>query len=225
MIKFGKAGSVAGTVVGLFIAFWLPFMVLGLGHNLPAVAKTIIICTAILVGGLVSFVSAFFGTVIPSNLDDLDKLVGADGVGGRGRIEIVKNGKKIVIEPARSRSSGKPGDGFQEISGHVINMDKPIEGPTRFRCHTLEIEAGAMADIDVEAHVALLSGPIDGRVTFFGHHLAIAEGAVLTGDLTIRRAHTVEIEGQVQGEINGRENCFAFQDLRPQANSPDTPPA
>jgi hypothetical protein len=64
----GSAVSVAGTLSGAAIAIGVPAVILAFGANLGATIQTALVVAALIVGGGVSLVSAFFGLVMPRRI-------------------------------------------------------------------------------------------------------------------------------------------------------------
>jgi hypothetical protein len=70
-VKFNGAWiSIIGVISGVAIAVGVPYMALSVGQFLGPTVVTIIVLTALVVGGGVALVAAFFGTVIPRTVEE-----------------------------------------------------------------------------------------------------------------------------------------------------------
>jgi hypothetical protein len=85
-IKFNGAKiSLLGVIAGVAIAIAVPYMALIYGQFLGPVVVTIIVLTALCIGGVIALVAAFFGAVIPTTVEDkkdsgVHKVVQAESV-------------------------------------------------------------------------------------------------------------------------------------------------
>jgi hypothetical protein len=110
-VEFGNFRSipVLGVLAGVVIAVGLPVATLIWGTDLGAFAQVAIIILALLVGGAVAGISAFFGTVIPSHVGPGPGTVRAGPV--NYRLE-VSDKCKPQPEPGKDAATGqeqKPG--------------------------------------------------------------------------------------------------------------------
>ena len=102
--------------------------------------------------------------------------------------------------------------GFQRVTGQVMEITSDIQKPTVYTVQVFKLEANSEADLAVMAQVAEIDGTINGDLHFFGQVLKIHPDAVITGDLHIQVAQAVENEGTVEGNI--------IEDERPDVNVP-----
>ena len=65
-VRFSKGMALAGVVGGVVIAVGLPALLILFGQFLGVVVITILSVLALITGGGLAVVSAFFGTVMPS---------------------------------------------------------------------------------------------------------------------------------------------------------------
>lgn len=91
MLNFaGVKGAFAGVMGGVAIAVGVPFVILKYGAHLHPAVQTTVIIIALLGGGILALVAAFFGIVIPSSI----------GPGGRFQDELTitkdKDGTETV---------------------------------------------------------------------------------------------------------------------------------
>ena len=69
MVKFaGVKGAFIGVLGGVAIAVGMPFVILKYGAHLHAAVQTTVIIIALLGGGVMAFVSGFFGVILPTNI-------------------------------------------------------------------------------------------------------------------------------------------------------------
>jgi hypothetical protein len=71
-MRFGGGGvtSVAGVLGGVAFAIGVPYIVLNFGQVLSPAMVTGVVIGALVIGGLVCLVSAFFGLVMPTHIPD-----------------------------------------------------------------------------------------------------------------------------------------------------------
>jgi hypothetical protein len=78
-VQFGRGMAAAGVPAGVAIALGLPALLLIFGQFLGAIVITILIVLALIIGGGLAIVSAFFGTVIPKEVTHGDAAPGSGG--------------------------------------------------------------------------------------------------------------------------------------------------
>lgn len=71
VVSFQKTGvvSVAGIIGGVLLSIGIPWVILNYGQVLGPRVETTIVILAICLGCLIALTSAFFGLVMPSNVD------------------------------------------------------------------------------------------------------------------------------------------------------------
>jgi len=68
-VRFNTTGtSVAGAIAGVIMAIGVPWVVLTHGQVLGTGSQTLLVWVGVVLGGSISFVSAFFGLVMPSQV-------------------------------------------------------------------------------------------------------------------------------------------------------------
>jgi hypothetical protein len=71
IVRFSGAKiSMVGVIAGVIIALGVPYVVLTHGQFLGPTIVTIILLTALLIGGGIALTAAFFGAVIPTVVQD-----------------------------------------------------------------------------------------------------------------------------------------------------------
>lgn len=119
--------------------------------------------------------------------------------------------------------------GYALVEGQVIAVEEPVMEDTLFTGQAVRIESDVQADIAIGAQTADIRSRIDGDVDFLGQSITIHEDAVITGDLRVRFAQAVIINGRVEGEVTGswqvidRSEPGATPDAEPDA-APDVAP-
>ena len=69
LFRSGGAVAVTGIIGGVVVAVGFPWIVLANGQSLGPTLITIFVLTGLLFGGLVALVAAFFGLVIPQQVN------------------------------------------------------------------------------------------------------------------------------------------------------------
>ena len=80
--------AILGVIAGVVIAVCLPLIVLVYGQSLGTTVLTLLIILALIAGGIIAFISAFFGTVMPRVVEH--------NQGGKEKVIIGGGGVKIV---------------------------------------------------------------------------------------------------------------------------------
>lgn len=116
--------------------------------------------------------------------------------------------------------------GYTLIEDTTVAVNDPETGPLAIVAQAVNIMADIDGDVAIAARAAEIRGTIDGDLDFYGLALHIAPGAHITGDIRIRSAKAVQVEGAVDGSITGEWD--AFQDNRPPereeaADAPEQP--
>lgn len=102
--------------------------------------------------------------------------------------------------------------GYRRQSGQVLVVPGPVDEPTVYTGQVVRIEGEVNADIAIMSQMAEISGEVDGDIDFYGQVLHVQPGAVVKGDIRVKGAQVVTIEGVVDGEITG--DYGVLQDLR-----------
>jgi hypothetical protein len=69
VVRFSTTGAaVAGALAGVAIAIGVPWVILAFGQVLGAHTQLILVWVGVIMGGLISLTSAFFGLVMPSQV-------------------------------------------------------------------------------------------------------------------------------------------------------------
>ncbi len=71
-VKFGRVGALAGIIAGVLIAVGVPAIALLTPQNIEGSARCVLTVIALIAGGIVTVVSAFFGIVIPKEVEGDD---------------------------------------------------------------------------------------------------------------------------------------------------------
>jgi hypothetical protein len=91
--------------------------------------------------------------------------------------------------------------GYVRQSGQVIQVNQPVTEDTLYVCQVLTITADVDADIAAACQVLEIKANIHGDVDFFGQVLKQHPGSVIDGDLRVKAAQSVELDGEVKGKV------------------------
>lgn len=127
--------------------------------------------------------------------------------------------KRVLEQEIADFSLPFEAQGFERRTGQVMHIRSDILVPTVLVGQVVEIHADTDADLAVLAQILKVHGTIDGTLTFRGQILEITPGAVITGDLDIRGAQSVQMNGRVDGEVHG-----TWQVMTPALPAPPAPP-
>lgn len=93
--------------------------------------------------------------------------------------------------------------GYAKTAGQVIQVSTSPSTPTVYLCQLLQIKGDINVDIAAVVQVMEVDGRIDGDIDFTGQLLHIKPNAVVTGNIRVKGAQQIIIEGQLLGEITG----------------------
>jgi cytoskeletal protein CcmA (bactofilin family) len=99
--------------------------------------------------------------------------------------------------------------GYQRQAGQAIEVRESPKTDTVYVCQVLKIEGDVDVDLAIMSQVVEVNADIHGDVEFLGQMMKVAKGATIDGDLYVKTAQLVEIEGEVKGKITG-----SYQELK-----------
>ncbi len=102
--------------------------------------------------------------------------------------------------------------GYRREMGQVITVPGPVNEPTVYTAQVVRVTGEVNADVAFLVQVAEISGQVNGDIDFSGQVLHIQKGAVVKGDIRVKAAQAVVVEGRVEGQITG--NYSVLQDRR-----------
>jgi hypothetical protein len=110
--------------------------------------------------------------------------------------------------------------GYQRVSGQVIDERDQVTSPKVYFAQVARVYSDVNADLAFAVQVAEIHGTVDGDIDFYGQVLVIKPGAVVKGNVRVKWAQVVQIEGTVEGEVSGN-----YQHLQRQESPkpPDVP--
>lgn len=94
-------------------------------------------------------------------------------------------------------------DGYQRVNAQQLTVFKPVESTTVYFGQQVSIKDGSTASLAFACQMVELHGTIEGDVDFLGQVLHIKSDAVVKGDVHVKSAQVVIVEGEVQGEVTG----------------------
>ncbi len=101
----------------------------------------------------------------------------------------------------------------------MIDVPGPVNDPTVYTAQVVRVTGDVNADVAIMAQVVEIYGEVNGDIDFSGQVLHIREGAVIKGDIRVKTAQVVIVEGVVEGKISG--SYGALEDRR--AGAPNAP--
>jgi hypothetical protein len=93
--------------------------------------------------------------------------------------------------------------GYERQAGQVIEVNESPSTNTVYVCQVLKIQSEVDVDLAIMSQVAEIHADIHGDVEFFGQVLQVDKGVKIEGDLFVKNAQLVEINGEVTGKITG----------------------
>ena len=133
-------------------------------------------------------------------------LIGCAGVGVLGMLlcgGLAFFGVRWGMQQMNAFAQEFEDQGYVKKAGQVIVVDQEISEKTVFVGQILTIQEEVDADIAVFCQVLEIKADIHGDVDFFGQVVKVHPGCVIDGDLRVRAAQVVEIDGEVKGEVTG----------------------
>jgi hypothetical protein len=93
--------------------------------------------------------------------------------------------------------------GYEKQMAQVITVNESPAKDTVYASQVLKINKDVDVDIAVVCQVMEVHANIHGDVDFLGQVMKVDSGCVIDGDLRIKNAQVVEINGEVKGKISG----------------------
>ena len=104
--------------------------------------------------------------------------------------------------------------GYTLTEDTAIDLRRELTGPHAFVAKAVHIRADIQGDVAIAARAGKIEGTIDGDLDFYGLALHIGPNAHITGDVRVRSAQAVRVEGTVDGSITGE--WTVLEDMRQQ---------
>jgi len=115
--------------------------------------------------------------------------------------------------------------GYTLVMEEAIVVTQPVSEPRVYFSGKVTIKADCSADVAIVSGEAEVFNEIHGNLDFFGGALTIHKDAVIHGDLIVKGAGTILIEGEVLGEITGEYGQLIDNRAAPEGTpSPHTTP-
>jgi hypothetical protein len=102
--------------------------------------------------------------------------------------------------------------GYKRHFGQVVEVGQSPTEKTVYVCQLLTVTDDVEVDIAIVSQVAELKANIHGDVDFAGQVLKLEKGCTIDGDLRIKNAQAIEIEGEVKGDITGNYMMLKYGD-------------
>ena len=93
--------------------------------------------------------------------------------------------------------------GYTRVSNSVIEVTAPVKEPHVYLGWVIQIREPVDADVALASLVTEIDSDVNGDIDFFGQILTIKPGAVVRGDIRVKGAQLIQIEGQHEGEVTG----------------------
>lgn len=111
--------------------------------------------------------------------------------------------------------------GYTKVAGQVFEVSASPSTPTVYLGQVLTIKGDIHVDLAAVVQVMEVDAKIDGDLDFMGQLLHIKPNGVITGNVRVKGAQQIVVEGQVLGEITGSYTNLA--DRRPAVSAPASP--
>lgn len=102
----GRSMGAIGVLGGVAIALGLPYLVLTFGQGLGPVMQGLIVIGALVIGGGVACVAAFFGAVMPTVIEGQGTVVKGKPV----RVDLKAADGEVVVSRVEAGGTGAPAD-------------------------------------------------------------------------------------------------------------------
>ena len=113
--------------------------------------------------------------------------------------------------------------GYTRMSGSGITIERDVSGPLVVIGWGVNVESDVDGALAIAAYGANIEGTVNGDLDFYGFGLNIGPNAHITGDIRIRSAAGVSIEGRVDGEVTGEWRALEDR-RRPAREQPEEQP-
>jgi hypothetical protein len=101
--------------------------------------------------------------------------------------------------------------GYRKEMGQVIQVGQSPETKTVYVCQVLKVTADVDQDMAAVCQMMEVHANIHGDLDFAGQVLVVKPGAVIDGDLRVKNAQSVQIEGEVKGSISGNYMVLTYK--------------
>jgi hypothetical protein len=124
---------------------------------------------------------------------------------------IVAWGYSWVSQQVANMTEEFEAKGYKKQMGQVIQVDQSPQEKTVYAAQMLKITEDIDVDIAVVCQMMEIEADIHGDVDFMGQVLKVKSGCVIDGDLRIKNAQVIEIQGEVKGKISGNYMTLSYQ--------------
>ena len=136
-------------------------------------------------------------------------LLGVVGLGVAGFF-----GYRWLSQQVEEFSAEFEAKGYEPVMVQIVDETDPIDSPRVYVAQSVIIRGDVDADLAIMAQTAEIHGTVTGDLDFMGQVLFIKPSAEVTGDIRVKAAQVIQVEGTVDGEITGNYQVLN----RPQGN-------
>jgi hypothetical protein len=106
--------------------------------------------------------------------------------------------------------------GYERVTGQVIDVTSPVDKPQVYTAQLVTIRTDVNADLALMCQVVEIHGNVTGNIDFYGQVLTVKPNAVVNGNINVKGAQMIDVQGTINGEVTG-----SYQVL----NWPNRPPS
>ena len=93
--------------------------------------------------------------------------------------------------------------GYERKTGQMMDVTEPVDKPRVYTAQLVTIRSEVNADLALMCQVVEIYGTVNGNIDFFGQMLTIKPGAVVNGNINVKGAQVIAVEGTLNGEVTG----------------------
>lgn len=109
--------------------------------------------------------------------------------------------------------------GYERVTGQMIDVTSPVDKPHVYTAQVLTIRTDVNADLALMCQVVEIHGTVNGNIDFYGQVLTVKPNAVVNGNINVKAAQMIDVQGTLNGEVTG-----SYQELN-WPNRPVVPPS
>jgi len=124
-------------------------------------------------------------------------------------------GYRWIMEEVDAFAAPFEEQGYVRVEGQLIEVNTEIVEPTLYLGQAVKIHTDTQNSIAIACQAAEVYGTVNGDLDFLGQVLMIKPGAVVTGNVNVKFAQSVIVEGTVEGEITGKFQTLSGSGAKP----------
>jgi hypothetical protein len=109
--------------------------------------------------------------------------------------------------------------GYERVTGQMIDVTSPVDKPQVYTAQVLTIRSDVNADLALMCQVVEIHGTVTGNIDFYGQVLTVKPDAVVNGNINVKGAQMIDVQGTINGEVTGSYQVLNWP------NRPDVPPS